>query len=130
LPYTIKRRADGGVIVEFKGVLTVEENQEARLAVVEGDYTNIAKVPYLIGDHSKVEKSTHSADDMRMLAQSMKVDVRAHNPDILIAIVAPKDLSFGLGRVFHAYLGGDKKTNLFRTRKEAEAWIAEMLEKK
>lgn len=130
MPFTITRRPDGGVICNYEGVMTLEDNRRARLEMAGGDFRNFADIPYIIGDYSDVEKTTHSTEDMKLLGQTVAVDIMAYNPDIVLAVVAPKDLPYGLGRVFLAYTKEVEKIALFRNREDAETWVKAKLNNK
>jgi len=44
-------------------------------------------------------------------------------PGLLLAVVAPGDLLFGLSRMWQANLDEECRAMVFRTRTEAQAWI-------
>jgi hypothetical protein len=49
-------------------------------------------------------------------------------PSLLVVVVAPQDLVFGLGRMWGAYASSSlADPHLFRTRPEAERWIEDQL---
>lgn len=69
-----------------------------------------------------------SIDRVRELAQlSAAMDEGA--PPSRLAIVAPKDYAFALGRLYEAYRGLDQRSRkhvtVFRTVKDALAWLDE-----
>lgn len=72
----------------------------------------------------QIEDAT--ADAMRELA-ALSAEMDSDHPRRL-AIVAPADLFFGLGRMYETYreIEGPtaRETAVFRTRAEAEAWLA------
>lgn len=50
------------------------------------------------------------------------------NPDLVVAIVAPEDLQFGLGRMWTLFTDvTDWTLGTFRTRHEAAVWLSECL---
>jgi len=66
-----------------------------------------------------------SADRMRELARvSSEMDVPGASK---FAIVAPRDLEYGLGRMYEAFRGfnsqSTKQVNVFRTREAALEWL-------
>jgi len=130
LPYNLIRRPDGGIVFAFHGVVTPEENMRARLEAVEGDFKNLAKIRYMIADHTKTETITHKAVDIIQLAKTGKKTLKENNPDLVIAMVGPKDLIFGMARMFDVYFEPDKDLGLFRSMEEAEIWVQKKLAEK
>lgn len=127
MPFTIEKRPDNGFITVFEGAITPQDSEEARKAVTGGDLSNYAAIPYILVDYSAATGILHTSDDIRKLATSFNLRVRQHNPEIFIAIVAPKDLVFGMARMFHSYAGGDERVIMVRDRKDAEVWLKEVV---
>lgn len=76
-----------------------------------------------IVDMSAVEKiDLPSIDRIRELAE-LAARSDANNPGSKLAIVAPRDFAFGLGRMYETYrdlqAGSTKPVGVFRTRREA-----------
>jgi hypothetical protein len=78
-------------------------------------------------DMSDVEHVAVPSPDrvVRLASVSAGMDVRA--PATRLAIVAPRDFEFGLGRMYGAHREMDsrstKRVSVFRTRPEAVAWL-------
>jgi hypothetical protein len=47
--------------------------------------------------------------------------------NLIVAIVAPSDLAFGLGRMLELYADQPEAIMVFRTFAEADAWVTERL---
>jgi hypothetical protein len=67
-----------------------------------------------------------SADQIRQIAAlSAQMDTRHPGPKL--AIVAPRDFEFGLGRMYQSYRSlepaGTKQIEVFRSVPEAMAWL-------
>lgn len=75
---------------------------------------------------SRIREATpERVRELAQLAASMDVPRAASR----LAIVAPADLAYGLGRMYEAFRGlarspATKTVAVFRTRAEAEAWLA------
>ena len=122
MPFKVTRRKDGGVLCEFSGVVTPKENEAAHYKVVGEDLEKFKEIRYLIVDHTKTEHFNHSPEEIQKRAAlaSKRLD---QNPDMLLAIVAPNDLFFGVGRMWRAHAGKDDRIMLFRTLDDAEIWV-------
>lgn len=126
MPYTITKLEDGGVLNEFEGIVILEENAEVYLKIFGKDPNQFKKISYVISDWSKSTKVTHTTEEIRELAIMTRQRLDC-NPKLLFAIIVPRDLLFGLARMWHTYLGEAHRAGLFRTREEAEIWIKEKL---
>jgi hypothetical protein len=71
-------------------------------------------------DEASLELSTKDMDNMAMLRNEM-ID---EDDKINIAVFSKQDLTFGLGRIYEAFLDSKKyKVMIFRTEAEAKAWL-------
>lgn len=128
MPYKITYLEDGGVLCEYEGVITPEENLAVRSEILGSDPKNLNKIPYLVIDYSKSENYSHTNDEVKNLAVSSQ-KILAINPELIIAFVVPQDLFFGMSRLWLTYSHEEKRAQLFRSREEAENWIKEKLSK-
>ncbi|MCH7806715.1 MAG: hypothetical protein IH995_06175 [Proteobacteria bacterium] len=126
MPFKITKLNNGGVINEFEGIVTLEKNAEVDIKIFGEDPAQFKKISYVISDWSKSTKVTHTTEEIRELAKMTRQRLD-FNPKLLFAIVVPRDLLYGLARMWHSYLGEEHRTGLFRTREEAEIWIKEKL---
>jgi len=79
----------------------------------------------MLVDCSALETSTLSSEDVQLLTEPM-VKRDWHYPPLAVAIVAPDDPTFEVARSYRAHLGGSRSNRqVFRTRADAEAWLAE-----
>ena len=81
--------------------------------------------PYII-DHSDLNASLVTAEGVRRIAR-MARDRRAKYGVTKSAIVAPRDLEYGLSRMWLVFVDDEKdvSTRIFRTREEAVAWMTD-----
>ena len=79
--------------------------------------------PYII-DHSDLNAGLVTADGVRRIAQ-MARDRRSKYGVTKSAIVAPRDLEYGLSRMWLVFVNDeeDVSTRIFRAREEAIAWV-------
>ncbi len=77
-----------------------------------------------IHDHSSLNAKPLATEDIRLIAQFCK-DRRTEIGKGKCAIVVPKNLEFGLARMWEAFIGDDwySDSDVFRSKKEALAWI-------
>lgn len=74
-------------------------------------------------DLSGLEHTNVSAGTLRRVAQVF-ADNDRHPQESRVAIVAPRDLFFGLSRMYEAYREGSAvRIRIFRTLEEARAWM-------
>ncbi len=115
---------DVGVIYTGKGILSAED-------IIKADQNlllNIEKLKtrkWTLVDFSEVDAVEISDEELIEIAEADKKIASAVGPNI-IAIVANKDLMFGMSRVWEVFVEMEEigwHTNVFRTRVEAESWL-------
>ncbi len=129
MPYKVTRRKNGGVHCAFLGVVTPEENEAAHQEVEGGDPENFSKIPYLIVDHTDTKHFNHSSGEIQRRAALARTRLEAY-PDLVMAIVTPKDLFFGVARMWQVHAGLEDRVKLFRSLDEAEFWVHQKSGKK
>jgi hypothetical protein len=78
----------------------------------------------MLVDCSALDTSTVSAEDVQRLTEPM-VMRDWHFPPLAVALVAPDDRTFEVARAYRAHLGGSRSNRqVFRSRTEAESWLA------
>jgi hypothetical protein len=88
---------------------------------------NLARQRYQIIDRTQCKEYIVSFAEVQIIAE---IDKKASktNPEIIIVIVAPTDLQFGMSRVWQAYVEESRfLTKVFRERTSAEGWLKERL---
>lgn len=117
-----------GVITTYWGVVTDEEiyrsGREKRAQL-----DKIKTYRYAITDLSRVEKFEITTDGIRDNAK-ITSDIFKINQVLLVAMVLPTKVEYGMGRMWQAYADSDgARSQLFKTRDEAERWIKNNLER-
>lgn len=86
---------------------------------------NLLRQRYQIIDRTNCTEYIVSDAEVKKIAE---IDNKASktNPNIVIAIVAPTDLQFGISRAWQAYVEESGfLTKIFRDRESAEKWVLE-----
>ena len=126
MPCHIEERDEGrGLLRVWTGVVTGSDV----IAAID-DYrttVNLTKLEYIIADHEGVTAFEATADEIREVANA---DARLAElkPHLVIALVAPTDIVFGLARMWEVFTERPGwSARVFRSRPEAEAWVHESL---
>ena len=126
MPYTIAYdEIRGGVISTFSGNITPEDVFNSFIERFE-DPQGSAVGNYSIGDYTNVSSLTLSTDNVRDLAGRAR-SLLQRQKNLIVVIVAPSDIAFGLGRMLELYADRAEAITVFRTLAEADAWISERL---
>ena len=89
--------------------------------------TNVVTQKYQILDFSQCTDFELSSDDINSLSQ-LAINASKINPNVIMAIVAPTDLVFGMSRVYEVYAEESGfKIKVFRNKSEAESWVESLL---
>ena len=117
---------DGGVITNYRGAITDEDIIKSG----EEKYLSLERLKsyrYAITDLSMVDEFRLTSEGIEKNAE-ISLKIFAENSNIIVAFVLPTDVEYGMGRMWQAYGDGDgKKSNICRTRAEAEEWIRKNL---
>ena len=117
-----EQRVNDGLLVEAEGIITIEDLIQANDQIYSSR-EKIMALKYQIWDFQKVKDLISTADDMRVLA-AQDAEAAKLNPDMIIALISPWDLGFGMGRMWEAFVDQSNiNTHVFRTREEAESWV-------
>jgi len=105
------------------GDATVEGFRDLLNAIFE--HENWESDKSLVSDHSDLNVSKITADDVRRIAQTA-AELRSKFRVTKHAVIAPRNLEYGLSRMWLAYIGEENKvtSRTFRSREEAIAWIS------
>lgn len=108
-----------GILYEVKGRAGLPQAASAQ-AIVR-DYLEEAK--FLIVDFTAADLSDLGEAEIKGIIQG-DLYLASMNPEIVQAIVAPGDLSYGIGRIYTARIEGNVwPTQVFRARDEATSWL-------
>lgn len=127
MPYKIDYLEEsGGVITTYWGELTEAEFTEC----TEAKFVSLDKhthYRYSISDFTAVSKLSISVDVLKSNAL-MSGYALDSNQSGYMAVVVNSDLIYGLSRQWKASTGNlDDRVAIFRSRQEADKWIAERL---
>ena len=128
MPLTINYKDDGkGIEILASGTVHGREIIDAHKEIYSEK--NLKRQRYQIIDRTHCTDYDVSTDEVKKIAE---IDRSASliNPHIIIAIVAPDDLQYGMSRIWQAYADESGfMTRVFRDRKSADLWLAEHLKR-
>ena len=131
MPISIEGRQDGaGVIYYCHGDMTIDDLFQAGIGFLAFP-EEIKNWRYTIIDLTSVAAMQLSSDDIRSVVEQNRRIAAIANPGVLLAVAAPKDLGYGLARmweIFMEQIGWETMT--FRSRPEAESWIRQRAKEK
>ncbi len=128
MPVRIEYTKDGiGVVLYHEGVVSGDELINAITEVYKDE--RYPGLKYWIGDRTGCTEFQPDTNCLQRIAElNRKESIR--NPGLLLALVASKDVQFGMSRMFQVLAEESSFiTNVFRDRKTAEDWIRQELEK-
>ena len=114
---------DNGIGIEIiaSGIVTGEEIIKAQDEIYNEE--NLQKQKYQIIDRTHCTEYQVSSEDIE---KNSDIDNRASevNSYIIIAVVSPTPLQYGMTRMWQAYIKEDRfVTKIFVDRKSADEWI-------
>ena len=127
MPVKLSYEGVGAVLVG-SGTVTGDELRRCNDQMYAPD--RIHRLRYQLCDFREIVNLEVSSDDVRSIASQDNV-AAAQNPDITIAIVANRSVTFGMARMWQAYVDeAPFNTHVIRTMEEARAWLGENAERK
>ncbi len=120
---------DDGIGIEIiaTGVVTGEEIIEAHKEIYSK--TNLKKQKYQIIDRTHCEEYQVSSAEVQRIADIDNTAAKT-NPNIIMALISPTDVQFGMSRMWEAFIGDSTfVTQVFRDRKRADEWVNKQLNK-
>jgi hypothetical protein len=117
-----------GCVYLYHGVLTGDDVIQLNEKILASE--KFKQVQWCLVDETLATSIDISPEETKQL---VKQDSRliARFPNLVIAVVAPRDVGFGMARMWEimtARTGWSTRT--FRTRTEADAWLREEMERK
>ena len=131
MPIEMKDLDNGlGVIVTGHRIVTENEYLDSYIKHLSQDRDKFLKYRYSLNDWAAVTEVEVSSNAIVQIAELCKHSANI-NPDIVVAHVATKDITFGLSRMWE-FLSDETKWDImvFRNRKDAEAWIRQKVKEK
>ncbi|OGQ98079.1 MAG: hypothetical protein A2521_07170 [Deltaproteobacteria bacterium RIFOXYD12_FULL_57_12] len=126
MPVGIEYVQDGiGVVLFHEGVVTGEELINAISRVYADE--RYPRLKYWIGDRTSCTEFVPDTNSFEKIAELNKKE-SARNPGMLLALVSPTNLQYGMSRMLqHLAEGCLFRTEIFRDRASAEKWIQKEL---
>jgi len=126
------RDSDGGLGNIIIGRETIKDREfvDAMKEHLTQDEEKFKKYKYSLSDYTATFEFDVSNDSIYLIAEYCDI-VSIVNPDGIVAIVANKDLIYGLARMWDTLsyrTNWEKK--VFRNREDAESWIKERVKEK
>ena len=118
---------DNGIGIEIiaSGFVTGEEIIKAHQEIYHTQ--NLERQKYQLIDRTECTEYNVSTEEVKQIAAIDNAAAKS-NPDIVIAIIAPTDIQFGMSRVWQVHVEESKLlTQIFRDRISAENWISEQI---
>lgn len=124
---TVQPRDHNGLVVACSGILTGEELIRLKRSLASEQNGGLR---YLVVDLTQVDDVTISTVELEVSVEQDERLAAIATPRMLVAVVAPKDIIFGLSRMWEVFV--ERKTgwvtHVFRSMTHAESWIQQNLE--
>ena len=115
-----------GIEIMASGIVTGEEIIKAHEEIYSTE--NLTKQKYQIIDRTYCSKYQVYAEEIEKIAALDNAASKV-NPHIIIAVISPTALQFGMTRLWQAYLRNSGfATKIFMDRGSADRWIREQLD--
>jgi len=115
-----------GIEIIAEGIVTGDEIIAAHKEIYND--INLKRQKYQIIDRTNCKEYSVSSEEIQRIADLDNI-ASSINPDIIIAVISPTKLQFGMTRVWQAYLEDNRFiTEIFPDRQIADKWIKERLE--
>lgn len=119
-----------GVVLTYSGFISDGEYREAMLAHFAEPPESFQRYRYSISDFLAISEIDIETDTIALIA-GQTAAAAEKNPDVVVAMVADKDLYFGLSRMWASMaepLPWDMR--VFRTREEADDWVRQRVQER
>ena len=114
-----------GVLYACRGVVTARDLMTANERLLAAP-EQTARYRFGIVDLLDAESLELSTDEIRLIAQQDTLVAAIVPKGTIVAVVAAKDLAFGLARMWEAFVGDTEwETRTFRSRSHARSWVRE-----
>ena len=117
--------ADGGVLITGTGVVTATEVFD-RIDSLYATAEQVSQIRYLLIDFTAVSSWKMTPAEIVKTAQLDRNAVQI-NPAMIITIAANDERTYGLSRMWEAYLDSSPlQSRVFKTVADCEAWLASL----
>lgn len=115
-----------GVCWFGQGVITGQDLLEASQETFKSEEI-LKQIKYALIDFTSIDKESIQTQNIRAKAGMDKMAAKI-NPDIVVALIASKNVMFGLSRMWEVFVDQiGWKTKVFRSKTEAELWVKELI---
>jgi len=126
MPVKLREIAGGrGLVFAYSGTLTVKDTDE-RLRLLLEHPERLPRLYFILVDFSDCDSLQFTQEEIKLVAEQDKA-LRNHLPaGFVVAIIAVRDLQYGLARMWQTYVEESGVTSaICRTAAEAETWLRE-----
>ena len=123
---------DGGIgnTIIARGVVTGQEYIETHKRYLTQDKEKLKNYRYSLCDYTEVTKFDIPTQDIQIVV-NLSINASKANQDVVVAIVAHKDLIYGLGRMYEVLAEETGwEIMISRSMDEAKAWIKKRVKEK
>jgi hypothetical protein len=119
-----------GVLFACSGVVTARDLMNANERLLAAADQS-ARYKFGLVDLLGADSLDLSIDEIRLIAEQDTLIAAIAPKGTIVAVVAGKDLAFGLARMWEAFAGDTQwETKTFRSRSHAESWIRDRVKDK
>jgi hypothetical protein len=131
MPIEIRDLDEGrGNLIIGSGTVTSEEYLTTHKAHLTQAEDKFRKYRYSLCDYTTVTKVEISSKDVQLIAKLSK-DAAAVNPDAVVAVVADRDVIYGLSRMWQISSDGTQwEIRVFKSTDDAKKWIVERVKER
>jgi hypothetical protein len=131
MPMEIRDTDNGlGNIITGRDRIKDKEYVDAILKHLSQDEDKFKRYRYSLSDYTEVTNLEISSKSVELVAKYCQ-KASTVNSEAVVAIVAKKDVVYGLARMWEMLSDNTKwDIKVFRSREEAEAWISEKVDMK
>jgi hypothetical protein len=127
MPIIVEYRDNGiGAVFRGAGVVTGDDLLQANMELFSS-IEKTKKYKYGLADWTDVTEYRTSASEFEKAALQNKI-ASEYLPDLIVAVVADKDLDFGFSRMWASFIEANNLkwvVKLFRQKESAESWLKE-----
>lgn len=116
---------NNGVILDYSGDVTGDELIGVVNKIFNND--NFSSLKYWISDRTNCSKYGVGTTHANTIVNLTEINY-TKNPTLLVALVSPTDIEYGMSRMYQALSEGKGfNTMVFHNRSEADEWISNEL---
>jgi hypothetical protein len=130
MPVELKLRDDEGLVLSSRGALRAKDKIELNQALLVSPEL-IKRLRYMIVDVHEESTGDLSASDLQIIADQDRQIAALARPGLVVAIVAPRDVDFGMARMWQVFTEETGwNTMVFRSFADADTWVREQVKER